>query len=35
MGDKALSMATLFLLDLAKEKLSAYLQQRKSNDEDS
>jgi len=35
MGDKAMSMATLFLLDLAKEKLSEYLQHRKSNDENS
>jgi hypothetical protein len=35
MGDKAINMATLFLLDLAKEKLSEYLQQRKSKDEDS
>jgi len=30
MGDKAINMATLFLLDLAKEKLSEYLQHRKS-----
>jgi hypothetical protein len=35
MGDKAINMATLFLLDLAKEKLSEYLQHRKSKDEDS
>jgi hypothetical protein len=35
MGDKAMNMATLFLLDLAKEKLSEYLQHRKSKDEDS
>jgi len=34
-GDKALNMATVLLLDLAKEKLSAYLQHRKSKDEDS
>src|SRR5579872_559309 len=35
MGDKAMNMATLLLLDLAKEKLSEYLQQRKSKDENS
>jgi hypothetical protein len=35
MGDKAMNMATLILLDLAKEKLSEYLQNRKSKDEDS
>jgi hypothetical protein len=35
MGDKALNMATMLLLDLAKEKLSEYLQHRKSKDEDS
>lgn len=35
MGDKAMSMATLFLLDLAKDKLSEFLQQRKSKDENS
>jgi len=35
MGDKAMDMATLLLLDLAKEKLSEYLQQRKSKDENS
>jgi hypothetical protein len=35
MGDKAMNMATLLLLDLAKEKLSEYLQNRKSKDEDS
>ena len=35
MGDKAMNMATLFLLDLAKDKLSEYLQQRKSKNEDS
>ena len=29
MGDQAMNMATLFLLDLAKEKLSEYLQNRK------
>jgi hypothetical protein len=32
MGDKALNMATLLLLDLAKDKLSDYLQHRKSKD---
>jgi hypothetical protein len=31
-GDKALNMATVLLLDLAKEKLSEYLQNRKSKD---
>jgi FtsZ-interacting cell division protein ZipA len=35
LGDKAMNMATMFLLDLAKEKLSEYLQQRKSKNEDS
>jgi len=35
MGDQAINMATLFLLDLAKEKLSEYLQHRKSKDENS
>ena len=35
LGDKALNMATVLLLDLAKEKLSEYLQHRKSKDEDS
>jgi len=35
MGDRAMNMATLFLLDLVKEKLSEYLQHRKSADEDS
>ena len=35
MGNKALNMATVLLLDLAKEKLSDYLQHRKSEDEDS
>ncbi len=35
MGDKALNMATVLLLDLAKEKLSEYLQHRKSKDEGS
>ena len=29
MGDKFVSTATIFLLDLAKEKLSDYLQNRK------
>jgi hypothetical protein len=33
MGDKAMSIATMFLLDLAKEKLSEYLQRRKLEDE--
>jgi len=32
MGDKALNMATVLLLDLAKDKLSEYLQHRKSKD---
>jgi len=31
-GDKALNMATILLLDLAKDKLSEYLQNRKSKD---
>lgn len=35
MGDKLVSTATLFLLDLAKEKLSDYLQNKKSKDENS
>jgi len=35
MGDKAMNMATVLLLDLAKEKLSEYLQHRKSKDENS
>ena len=35
MGDKLVSTATLFLLDLAKEKLSDYLQNRKSKNENS
>jgi len=35
MGDRAMNMATLFLLDLVKEKLSEYLQHRKSKNEDS
>ena len=35
MGDQAVSMATMFLLDLAKDKLSEYLQHRKSKDENS
>jgi hypothetical protein len=35
MGDKLVSTATLFLLDLAKEKLYDYLQTRKSKDENS
>jgi Icc-related predicted phosphoesterase len=35
MGDKAVNIATLFLLDLAKEKLADYLSQRKSKDENS
>jgi len=35
MGAKAMNMATLLLLDLAKEKLSEYLQNRKSKDENS
>lgn len=33
MGDKFVNTATLFLLDLAKEKLSEYLQNKKSKDE--
>ena len=35
MGDKLVNTATLFLLDLAKEKLSEYLQTRKKKDENS
>jgi hypothetical protein len=35
MGDKLVNTATLFLLDLAKEKLSDYLQTKKSKDENS
>ena len=35
MGDKLVNTATLFLLDLAKEKLSDYLQNKKSKDENS
>lgn len=35
MGDKAINMGTVILLDLAKEKLSEYLQNRKSKNEDS
>jgi len=35
LGDKAMNMASLLLLELAKEKLSDYLQHRKSKDEDS
>ena len=35
MGDKLVSTATLFLLDLAKEKLSDYLQNKKTKDENS
>jgi len=35
MGDKAINLATMLLLDLAKEKLSEYLQNRKSKDENS
>ena len=31
-GDKALNMATVLLLDLAKDKFSEYLQHRKSKD---
>ena len=31
-GDKALNMATVLLLDLAKDKVSEYLQHRKSKD---
>jgi hypothetical protein len=33
MGDKIVNTATLFLLDLAKEKLSDYLQGKKDNDQ--
>ncbi len=32
-GDKAMTMASLFLLEIAKEKLSEYLQHRKSKNE--
>ncbi|MBI1768663.1 MAG: hypothetical protein HY015_04780 [Bacteroidetes bacterium] len=35
MGDKLVSTATVFLLDLAKEKLSDYLQNKKTKDENS
>jgi hypothetical protein len=35
MGDKAINMATMLLLDIAKEKLSEYLQHRKSSNENS
>jgi hypothetical protein len=35
MGDKLVNTATLFLLDMAKEKLSDYLQPKKSKDENS
>jgi hypothetical protein len=35
MGDKLVNTATLFLLDLAKEKLSDYLQNKKEKDENS
>ena len=35
MGDKFVNTATLFLLDMAKEKLSEYLQSKKSKDENS
>jgi hypothetical protein len=35
MGDKLVNTATLFLLDLAKEKLNDYLQNSKSKDENS
>jgi len=35
MGDKLVNTATLFLLDLAKEKLADYLQTKKSKDENS
>ncbi len=35
MGDKVMNIASVFLLDLAKEKLSEYLQHRKSKDENS
>ncbi len=31
-GDRLMSMATVFLVDLAKEKLSDYLKEKKSND---
>jgi len=34
-GDKAMNVAATLLLDLAKEKLSEYLQHRKLKDEDS
>ena len=34
-GDRLVNTATLFLLDLAKEKLNDYLQNRKSKDENS
>ncbi len=35
MGDKMINVASVFLLDLAKEKLSEYLQYRKQKDENS
>jgi hypothetical protein len=35
MGDKLVNTATLFLLDMAKEKLYDYLQNKKSKDENS
>ena len=35
MGDKLVNTATLFLLDMAKEKLSEYLQPKKAKDENS
>lgn len=35
MGDKFVNTATLFLLDLAKEKLADYLQNKKSRDDNS
>lgn len=35
MGDKFVNTATLFLLDMAKEKLSEYLQSKKSKNENS
>ena len=35
MGDKFISAATLFLLDLAKEKLADYLQNKRSKDDNS
>ncbi|GHM99974.1 hypothetical protein WSM22_14640 [Cytophagales bacterium WSM2-2] len=35
MGDKFVNTATLFLLDLAKEKLGDYLQKRKTSDDNS